>query len=86
MTRRPEGPFAVSLSYEFYCFVVVVFDLLLYCWTNKLLLILICKFDKGNGMAVLDSSDYHAKLQKIIQDKSKFVEVKQDTDIHAIIQ
>ena len=46
----------------------------------------VCKFDKGNGLAILDSTDYDAKLHKIIQDKSKFVEVRQDTAIHPIIQ
>ena len=46
----------------------------------------VCKFDKGNGLAILDSTDYDAKLHKIIQDKSKFVEIRQDTAIHPIIQ
>ena len=45
-----------------------------------------CKFDKGNGVAILESEDYCAKLNKIIHDKTKFVEIRQDTDIHPIIQ
>ena len=46
----------------------------------------VCKLDKGNGLAIFDSTDYDAKLHKILQDKSKFVEVRQDTAIYPIIQ
>ena len=38
----------------------------------------ICRFDKGQGIAVLNSEDYMKKLQNIIDDKSKFIEVPQD--------
>ena len=48
-------------------------------------LIKICKFGKGNGVAILESEDYCAKLDKI-DDKTKYVEIRQDTDIHPIIQ
>ena len=47
----------------------------------------LCKFDKGNGLAILEAKDYFLKLDKIIEDRSKFVEVKwQDDTIHPIIQ
>ena len=36
----------------------------------------LCKYDKGNGVVVLDSSDYFNKLDKIILDATKFQEVK----------
>ena len=35
----------------------------------------VCKFDKGTGVCVLNSIDYFAKLDIIINDKSKFEEV-----------
>ena len=38
----------------------------------------ICRFDKGNGIAILDSSDYLRKLHSIIDDTTKFVEIQQD--------
>ena len=45
------------------------------------------KFDKGNGLAILEAEDYFLKLDKIIQDGSKFIEAKwQDDAIHPIIQ
>ena len=47
----------------------------------------LCKFDKGSGLAILEAKDYFLKLDKIIEDRSKFVEVKwQDDTIHPIIQ
>ena len=36
----------------------------------------ICKFDKGKGVSVLNSNDYISKLNSIVNDKSKFIEVK----------
>ena len=44
----------------------------------------ICKFDKGNGVAILDINDYHAKLDAIIADKSKFKEVLCNSNKHPI--
>ena len=47
----------------------------------------LCKFDKGNGLAILEAEDYFLKLDKIIEDGSKFIEVKlQNGAIHPIIQ
>ena len=43
--------------------------------------IAICKPDKGNGVGVLDRSDYSAKMIKIISDSSKFVELPDDPTI-----
>ena len=41
----------------------------------------VCKFGKGNGGAILKSEDYYSKLDKIVNDNIKFVEIRQDTDI-----
>ena len=49
-------------------------------------MIKVCKFDKGNRVAILESENYYAKLDKIVNDKTKFLEIRQDTDIHPIIQ
>ena len=50
----------------------------------------ICRFDKGQGIAVLNSEDYIKKLQNIINDTSKFIEVEQDqSDLkchHAVVK
>ena len=47
----------------------------------------VCKFDKGNGLGILEAEDYFLKLDKIIKDGSKFIEVKlQDDTLHIIIQ
>ena len=35
----------------------------------------ICKFDKGRGVAVLNSEDYYAKSDLIVSNTSKFVEI-----------
>ena len=45
----------------------------------------ICKFDKGKGTAILNSSDYHSKLDSIVCDQSKFVQVDQNTKVRPII-
>ena len=45
----------------------------------------ICKFDKGNGVAILDTNDYNAKLDAIIGDKSKFKEVLCNSNKHLLI-
>ena len=39
----------------------------------------ICKFGKGKGIAILDSSDYYSKLDSIICDQSKFIQINQNT-------
>ena len=41
--------------------------------------IAIVKYDKGNGACVLDREEYLSKLDAIVMDQSKFVEVKQST-------
>ena len=45
----------------------------------------ICKFDKGKGIAILDSSDYYSKLDSIVCDQSKFIQINQNTKVHLII-
>ena len=46
----------------------------------------VCKFDKRKGVVILDSHDYYAKLDCIINDSSKFHEINQDTKVHPIIK
>ena len=46
----------------------------------------VCKHDKRNGIAVMNTEDYYGKLDKIVNDKSKFVEPKEEAGIKAIIQ
>ena len=36
----------------------------------------VCKFDKGNGVVILDSDEYFNKLDTIILDKTKFKEIE----------
>ena len=45
----------------------------------------ICKFDKGRGVAILDSDDYYFKLDKIVNDTSKFKELQLNSKTHPII-
>jgi len=62
----------------------------LHCTLSKLSKdprIKICRFDKGNGVAVFNTEDYYAKLDKIICDKSKFVEIETESaTVHPLIQ
>ena len=45
-----------------------------------------CKFGKGKGVAVLNSDDYCAKLDVIVNDTSKFVEINTENQSnHPII-
>ena len=37
-------------------------------------------------VAILESDDFYAKLDKIVNDNTKLVEISQDTDIYPIIQ
>ena len=48
--------------------------------TNK-----VCRFDKANGVAILNSKDYYEKLEKIVNDQSKFTELKIDSNKHPLI-
>ena len=51
---------------------------------NKL--IKVCKYDKGNGVVVLNCIDYFDKLDIIILDQSKFEEIKwTEKEVHPII-
>ena len=46
----------------------------------------ICKYDKGNGVVVLDNDEYFKKLDKIVLDKVKFEEILVDSNkVHPII-
>ena len=38
----------------------------------------LCRLDKGNGVCIMDTSDYYKKLDIIVDDKSKFKEVPFD--------
>ena len=40
----------------------------------------ICRYDKGNGLAILDASDYNTKSNSIISDKTKFLEIEYDSN------
>ena len=42
--------------------------------------ICICSYDKGTGVVVMDRNDYYHKLDAIISDSSKFVEIPIDDD------
>ena len=45
-----------------------------------------CIFDEGKGVAVLNSDHYYAKLEVIVNDTSKFVEIKaENQSIHPTI-
>ena len=47
----------------------------------------ICKFDKGNGVAIFSAKNYYDKLDKVILDKSKFEEINQGlSENHPIIR
>ena len=46
----------------------------------------VCKYDKGNGIAVMNTEDYYGKRDEIVNYKSKFVEFKEEAGIKAIIQ
>ena len=50
-------------------------------------LIKICKFDKGRGVAVLNSENYYAKLHLIASDTTKFVEIPiKEHETHPVIK
>ena len=40
--------------------------------------IVFCKLDKGNGVVILNKSDYNQKIQALINDISKFKQLKED--------
>ena len=40
--------------------------------------IVFCKPDKGNGVVILNKTDYNRKIQALINDKSKFKQLKED--------
>ena len=43
--------------------------------------IVISKPDKGNGVVIMNKSDYHAKILYILDDKTKFSRVKSDNNL-----
>jgi len=46
----------------------------------------VCKFDKGNGIAILNTNDYNAKLDAIVKDSSKFQIINcNDSNKHPIL-
>ena len=46
----------------------------------------ICRYDKGNGVVILNSADYYNKLDTIILDKDKFEEITVDvTKQHPVV-
>ena len=60
----------------------------LHCTLNKLcqdLKMKVCRYDKGNGVAILNSTDYCEKLNKIVNDRSKFVELQIDSNKYPLI-
>ena len=38
----------------------------------------VCSFDKGNGLVILNSSDYYEKLDAIVNDATKFTTITPD--------
>ena len=42
--------------------------------------ICICSYDKGTGVVVMDRKDYYSKLDAIISDSSKFIQIPIDDD------
>ena len=47
----------------------------------------VCKLDKGRGVAVLNSVDYFSKIDSIIYDSTKFIEIndKEENKSHPLI-
>ena len=48
--------------------------------------IVVRKFDKGNGVALLNTSDYEEKMLKILNDRTKFVPVGKDDNLQKLNQ
>ena len=48
--------------------------------------IVVSKFDKGNGVAILNISDYEEKMLKILNDRTKFVPVGKDDNLQKLDQ
>ena len=49
----------------------------------------VCSFDKGNGLVILNSKDYYNKLDKIINDKTKFSIIEPNSEkphLHPVIK
>ena len=45
----------------------------------------ICSFDKGNGIVIVNTSEYYEKLDCIVSDTSKFAEIKRGHKNHPIV-
>ena len=50
---------------------------------SKNSLIKVCKMDKGNGVVVLNKTDYFNKLDKIVLDKNRFEEINYNLNSHS---
>ena len=47
----------------------------------------LCSFYKGNGLVILDSTDYYSKLDQIVGDESKFTVIEPDPQKpHPVLQ
>ena len=46
----------------------------------------LCKYDKGNGVVILNSVDYYRKLDDIVLNSTKFTQVNTDIKIHPVIK
>ena len=60
----------------------------LHCTLNKLSQnskIKICRYDKRNGVAILNFTNYCEKLDKIVNDRSEFVELQIASNKHPLI-
>ena len=60
----------------------------LHCTLHKLSQdskIKVCRYDKGKAVAILNSTDYYEKLDKIVNGRSKFVELQIDSNKHPLI-
>ena len=45
----------------------------------------ICQYNKGNGLAILNASDFYTKLNSIVDDKTKFLEINYDSNKHPTV-
>ena len=48
--------------------------------------IVVSKFDKGNVVAILNTSDYKEKMLKILNNRTKFVPVEKDDSLQKLDQ
>ena len=48
--------------------------------------LIICKPGKGNGVVVLNKSDYVSKMHQILKDQNKFRSTTQDSNLENLIK